>query len=135
MIRGSCLCGEVRFEIEGPIHSIGMCHCSRCRKASGVASNATFMVSKQHFRWVAGEDGLGSYALPSGFRTSFCSSCGCPAPDLHPSGGAYWVLAGSLDDDPGIEVAMHIFVGSRASWDEIAGDATQYQDDFPSPTS
>ncbi len=39
MVRGSCLCGAVRFEITGETTKIGMCHCSKCRKVSGAASN------------------------------------------------------------------------------------------------
>ena len=35
--RGSCLCGEVAFEVEGPFDSFLNCHCSRCRKATGTA--------------------------------------------------------------------------------------------------
>jgi hypothetical protein len=33
--RGSCRCGEVAFEVEGPFDHFPNCHCSRCRKASG----------------------------------------------------------------------------------------------------
>ena len=134
MVKGSCLCGEIRFEIAGPIHEIGMCHCSLCRKVSGVASNATFMVSRENLTWLSGEGRLQSYSLPSGWHTSFCSTCGSPGPNLHPSGGAYWVPAGVLDDDPGVAVAMHIFVDSKASWDEIAGSAPQYEEGFLPPT-
>lgn len=38
MIRGSCLCGGVTFEVtkvEGPFE---VCHCNRCRKLSGAAA-------------------------------------------------------------------------------------------------
>src|SRR5438093_3808996 len=36
-IRGSCLCGGVRFEVEPPFIRAGHCHCERCRKHSGTA--------------------------------------------------------------------------------------------------
>ena len=129
-IRGSCLCGEVRFEIEGKVTQIGMCHCSKCRKVSGVASNAELMVGKDGLAWTSGEELVRRYQMPSGWRTWFCGSCGSPLPKLHPSGGAYWVPAGLLDDDPGVRVAGHIFVGSKAPWDEIAGDAPQFEEHF-----
>ena len=32
---GSCLCGEIRYEIHGEIGEIIQCHCQRCRKANG----------------------------------------------------------------------------------------------------
>ena len=133
MVRGSCLCGGVRFEIAGRVNPIGMCHCSLCRKVSGVASNATLMTGKDEIKWLAGEDLLQTYTRPTGWRSAFCRTCGSPAPNLHPSGGAYWIPAGLLDDDPGVGVEMHIFVGSKASWDEIGGSAVQFDEDFPTP--
>ncbi|HEX5655877.1 MAG TPA: GFA family protein [Polyangiales bacterium] len=41
MASGSCLCGQFRFTIDGPIRFLKNCHCSRCRKMSG-STFATF---------------------------------------------------------------------------------------------
>jgi hypothetical protein len=40
------------------------------------------------------------------------------------------VTLGSVDGDPGVEIGMHIFVGSKAPWDHLGGDAPRY-DAFP----
>jgi hypothetical protein len=53
-MHGRCLCGEVRFEVEEAATPIGMCHCSKCRRVSGVASNAEFMAGREKLRWLAG---------------------------------------------------------------------------------
>ena len=37
MLRGSCLCGTVRYEIRGPVGRVSHCHCAMCRKAHGAA--------------------------------------------------------------------------------------------------
>ena len=37
MIQGGCLCGGVRFEIDRAVGPFELCHCRRCRKASGSA--------------------------------------------------------------------------------------------------
>ena len=34
---GSCLCGAVTYQIDGPIGDIIQCHCQKCRKANGTA--------------------------------------------------------------------------------------------------
>jgi hypothetical protein len=133
-MRGHCLCGAVEFEVLEPATPIGMCHCSKCRRVSGVAANAEFMVARDKLEWRKGEQSLSHYARPDGWRTAFCATCGSPAPKLHPSGGAYWVPAGLIDEPVDLRVAGHIFVGSRASWDEIAGDAPRFKADFDSPT-
>lgn len=132
MLRGSCLCDAIRFEISGSTTELGMCHCSKCRKVSGVASNAILMVARDGLQWISGEQDVSKFQLPSGWSVWRCDTCGSPVPMLHPGGGAYWVPAGLLDADPGVKVAGHIFVGSKAAWDEIAGDAPQHVDGLES---
>jgi hypothetical protein len=133
MAKGSCLCGDVRFEISGKTTDIGMCHCSKCRKVSGVASNANLIVGVDGFRWLAGGDTLKKFQRPDGWGVWRCARCGSPAPMLHPTGGSYWIPAGLLDEDPGVRVAGHIYVDSKAPWDEIAGGAAKWRDGFESP--
>ena len=132
MTRGSCLCGAVQFEIDGKTTDIGMCHCSKCRKVSGTASNATLMASRENFWWVSGEDALMKFAMEDGWGAWRCSVCGSPVPKLHPGGGAYWVPVGLLDSDPGVRIAGNIFVGSKAPWDEIGGEEPKLRDGFGS---
>ena len=35
MHKGSCLCGAVKFEVEGSLSPPDACHCSECRKWTG----------------------------------------------------------------------------------------------------
>lgn len=132
MIEGSCLCGETRFRITGSTTPIGMCHCSKCRKVSGVASNANLMAGRDVFEWISGESALSKYHRADGWGVWRCGTCGSPAPMLHPSGGAYWVPAGLIDGDPCVRVAGHIFVDSKAPWDEIGGSAMRLREGFGS---
>ncbi len=131
MIRGSCLCGAVRFEIEGKLSPIGQCHCSLCRKVSGTASNAVLLTASRSFRWAAGEDQIRVFTKMTNWTTSFCRVCGCPVPELRADGKLLAVPAGSLDDDPGSRVEQHIYVGSKAEWDEISGDAPRHKEGAP----
>jgi hypothetical protein len=133
MIHVSCLCGGVRFEFPRAVTPVWMCHCSLCRKVSGAASNASFLVPEDEFVWRTGEDLLQTFAMPAGWRTAFCRSCGSKLPQLHPSGGAYAVPAGLLDDDPGVRAGAHIYVGSKAPWDEIGGSAPRFDEGLLAP--
>jgi len=130
MIRGSCLCGAVRFEITGKTTDIGMCHCSKCRKVSGVASNATLVVGREHLRFVSGEEHVTRFALPDGWGVWRCATCGSPVPTAHQAGGAYYVPAGLLEGDPGLRVAGHIWVDSKAPWDEIPSSGSHWRKGF-----
>ena len=128
MIRGSCLCGGVRFEYARAVTQVGMCHCSQCRKVSGTASNAVIVVPATEFKWIAGEELQRVYAKPTGWKSTFCATCGSPLPQSIRGAAAYWVPAGLLDDDPGLAIGGHIFVGSKAAWDQIAGGAPQFEE-------
>lgn len=64
MITGGCLCGAVRFEVERLEGSFELCHCSRCRKASGAAFVAGIGVRARDFCWVAGEGLVRRYEAP-----------------------------------------------------------------------
>src|SRR3546814_8073909 len=86
-LRGSCLCGEIRFEIDGKIGAAGQCHCSKCRKVSGTDGNAVFYASTAGFRWLAGEDLIERFVVPDGrgWTSHFCRRCGSPRSEEHTS--------------------------------------------------
>jgi hypothetical protein len=127
---GGCLCGQVRFGLTGALPPVGFCHCSKCRRVSGAGSNAVLNVRAERLVWLSGEADRKAFTLPSGWSTSFCGRCGCPAPNQGP-GGRWFVPAGSLDDDPGVGVAGHIWVGSKPGWAVIGDDAPQFPEGPP----
>lgn len=131
MIRGSCLCGGVRFRYARAVTQVGMCHCSKCRKVSGTASNAVIVVPAADLEWLAGRELLQEFALPDGWGATRCRTCGSPAPRKMPNAEAYWVPAGLLDDAPGLRIGGHIWVGSKAPWDVIPEGPPQFQEGLP----
>jgi hypothetical protein len=61
MLRGSCLCGGVRYEVTGPVHDVHHCHCSMCRKAHGAAFSTFARLTAGDFRVVAGAADVRAY--------------------------------------------------------------------------
>jgi hypothetical protein len=130
VIRGSCLCGGVRFEIRRAVGPFELCHCPRCRKASGSAFVAGLGVNVEDFRFLAGRELVTSYEAPirerpPAYATSFCRRCGSPVPDPPPGATWFEIPAGSLDDDPGARPDRHIFVECKSAWFEIADELPQ----------
>ncbi len=41
MARGGCLCGAVRYEVQGPLRDVLICHCEECRRWHGHVSATT----------------------------------------------------------------------------------------------
>jgi hypothetical protein len=116
---GSCLCGAVRFEVTGDFERFYLCHCSRCRKDTGSAHAANLFSSRAKVRWLAGEERLSHFRLPgTRHARSFCAVCGSALPSVQMDGALLVVPAGSLDGAVPVVPDAHIFVASRASWDE-----------------
>ncbi|MCE7523734.1 GFA family protein [Alloalcanivorax xenomutans] len=115
-MQGECLCGSVKFEIDGEIRNLYQCHCSLCRKATGAAANAATLVPSSSFRWISGQSGIRSYQKPSGFRCDFCSVCGSPVPNSLRGTEMIWVPAGLLTGLAASRVAVHLHTASAAPW-------------------
>ena len=116
---GSCLCGARRYEIEGEIDGVWMCHCSLCRKASGSVGNAILILPRERFRWLSGEEHGATYALRPSYTITRCKTCGSPLPAEEDDKNVY-ITAGTLDEPLGAGVRTHLFCASRADWDQDA---------------
>jgi hypothetical protein len=131
VIRGSCLCGGVRFEIDRAVGPFELCHCSRCRKASGSAFVAGLGVRTEDFRLLSGSELIRTYEAPilehpPAYRVAFCSRCGSPVPT--PPAGARWfeIPAGLFDDDPISRPDKHIYVDRKSSWFSMADSLPRF---------
>ncbi|PYL05538.1 MAG: GFA family protein [Verrucomicrobia bacterium] len=131
LIRGSCLCGGVRFEAEPPFIRASHCHCERCRKHSGTAVCTQARVRREQFRLLAGEELIKVYE-GEGAVKAFCVNCGSSLVGGDwPEGAEVSTRMGAFDDDPGIRPQFHTFVADRAPWDEITDKLPQYGEAFP----
>ncbi|GAB3104514.1 GFA family protein [Aestuariicella hydrocarbonica] len=116
--KGSCLCGEVHFEIEGEFDSFYLCHCPHCRKDTGSAHAANLFSSTATLTWLSGHSRVREFTLPATRHVkSFCATCGSALPNIQEDGQLVVVPAGSLDDNISIRPTAHIFMASRAEWD------------------
>ena len=126
MIRGSCLCGGVRFEADAA-RLLTHCHCGNCRKLSGAAFASYVHVDADKFRFLAGEDLLTRFESSPGSFRAFCRVCGSIAPGKASYLSVVSIPAGLFDDDPGVRPVLHVFTSSKAPWWEIADDLPQHE--------
>jgi len=126
MNQGRCLCGKVRFEVEGPIHHMVNCHCGMCRKHHGSPFVTWAVAPADGYRVTAGTDAIVRYESTPGTHRSFCRTCGSVLPELTPSQQHVVVPAGNLEGDLP-DVQLHMFVGSKAPWFTIADDLPQHE--------
>lgn len=129
MIAGACLCGAVRYEIDGSLPRLIHCHCSTCRKHHGAPFATIVEISEANFRWISGGESLFEYASSATRTRAFCGVCGSVAPALVE--GRMLVPAGNLVGDLGSPEVVHMFVGSKAPWHVIGDELPRY--DGPAP--
>lgn len=129
---GSCLCGQVTYEIEEPFSILQYCHCSRCRKFTGSAHGSNLFVPPDQFKWTNGEQLIKRFELNDAryFATCFCSECGSSLPWAVQGGKNIVVTAGTLDEDPGIRPGWNLFWKSRASWFSCVSELQKF-DTYP----
>lgn len=117
MPSGSCLCGDVAWELDVAPRWMSHCHCSLCRKAHGAAFGTYAGAPASAFRFTRGAERARTYASSAQLDRRFCPRCGSKLP-------VRWrdevqVPAGSFDGDPGVRPSRHLFVASKAPWHEI----------------
>jgi hypothetical protein len=120
---GSCLCGRVRWRVNGPLKPVTACHCSQCRKSSG--HFAAFTGAPDEIVVLEGEDGLTWYRASDAASRGFCATCGSTMfwkPDAE---ARIAIAAGSIDGESGLAVAKHIFCADKGDYYEITDGAVQ----------
>ena len=124
---GSCLCGGIRYEIQGEIGEVLYCHCKRCRKANGTAFATNAPIQKADFKIVQGEHLLKKYQSTPTTQRCFCSECGSPIMSIKMDTPEFYRLRiGTLDTKIEQKPSLHIFAAHKAEWDTICDDLPQY---------
>ena len=128
------MCGKVKFEISGEPSSLSYCHCSRCRKSSGIFS-AVLIGKVDDLKILQGEDDIARNSPENPWTHSrcFCNNCGTSLGDLATDFGIYVVAASALDDDPGIRPTAHIHTASKPDWYEIEDNLKKFDGDYVKP--
>jgi hypothetical protein len=125
---GSCLCGGVKYEIDGELGDFGYCHCTSCRKAGGSAFGANVPVDRASFRLIQGAELLRAFESSPGKLRVFCSTCGSPMyAYLEKSPDVLRVRLGSLDTPFQGRPRAHTWVSDKAAWEPIEGSVPQFE--------
>jgi hypothetical protein len=122
-LRGSCLCGGVRFEISGALVALRFCHCTNCKKISGGVGTASGRARTDQITVLRGGELIETYQPHDGASKSFCRTCGSnlfgggwPQSD-HSS-----VRLSTIEDDLEQKPEAHVFVRSVAPWETLPDD-------------
>ncbi len=131
MPQGECNCGAVAFEISTGVADVYVCHCSICRRFTGSGGIAVVIVDNDAFRWISGDDQVSAWTKPatdwSGF---FCRRCGSPVPGPNDDSRMFVPASLLTDGTDQLRVAHHIWVNSRAEWEEIGNAGRRHPESY-----
>ena len=111
-IKGRCMCGDVRYEIAGPMFDVVHCHCESCRRQSSSPFVTFFNIDKTHFRYTRGTPVL--YESSPDVERTHCGRCGSPISYENPQ--ELSIFACTLEDLTLVKPQAHIVVGERLPW-------------------
>ena len=122
-MRGSCLCGAVRFEVAGPFDGVVHCHCASCKKLAGGGGTTSGRIATDAIRILEGREVIRTFQPADGRSKTFCTLCGSNLfgagwPDAEVSA----VRLASLDEGVDQAPQAHIFVRSVAPWEIFPED-------------
>jgi ADP-ribosyl-[dinitrogen reductase] hydrolase len=120
-MKGSCLCGAIKYEIDSIDMPIGHCHCSTCRKAHAALACSSAGVQRVNFRWLNGQDRLSTFASSPGKLRHFCSVCGSHLVAERPGQAHVIVRVATLDEDPGVTPQSQIWTSHDVPWLKYEG--------------
>ncbi len=126
---GRCACGDVAYQVDGPLRPVLACHCDMCRRMTGSFVTAT-SAWRDGFR-LTREDGLRWYQSSRRARRGFCGNCGSSLFWDSPERPTISIMAGSLDKPTGLELVRHIYVANHGDYYEIADGLPHYDDHGP----
>jgi hypothetical protein len=131
MMKGSCLCGAVEYEIVQLDSPIAHCACHTCRKAHAAAFTMTAAVSREHFQWRKGEDKLKSYESSAGKHRYFCANCGSHIVAERTGQPNLILRVATLDEDPGQVPVCGIWQSHQVPWLEYGPQIPSFPERYP----
>ena len=121
---GSCLCGAVRYEVNGPLRDVIVCHCGQCRRAHGHV--AAYSAARwDHLRLV--QDRALRWYRPQGLNDNasrgFCGVCGASLFWHLPQSTTVSIAAGTLDTPTGLRTIREIYTEDASDYYEVESTA------------
>ena len=131
-MRGSCLCGAVRFEVAGPFDGVVHCHCASCKKLAGGVGTTSGLLDTSAIRILEGAELLRTFQPVDGKAKTFCVTCGSNLFGAgYPESEASAVRLAALDEGLEQQPRAHIFVRSVAPWETLPEDGLPRFDERP----
>jgi hypothetical protein len=123
---GGCLCGAVRYRVQGQLRDVLICHCEECRRWHGhfaaytaVRRDDLALAEATPLRWIE------SPASDQDARRGFCGDCGSSLFWDAPGRETISIAAGTLDQPTGLRTVGHVYASRAADYYELPEDGLE----------
>jgi len=118
-MRGRCLCGSVRFEIDLPVLSCVTCHCESCRRQCSAPMTAYVGLADGQWRWTEGTPRI--YRSSPGVARGFCADCGTPLSFRSAKmSGIMHLYVAALEAPDLFAPTLHVAIEEKLPWLKLA---------------
>jgi hypothetical protein len=111
---GGCLCGAVRYAVEGEPRETVHCHCRMCQQFSGAAFITWATFPKSALAYTKGEPAV--YPSSEYGQREFCGACGSSLVFRGARLPTVDVTAASLDAPDSVQPVANTWARSRRAW-------------------
>lgn len=121
---GHCLCGAVRIRTSGALREVVACHCSQCRRQTGLYFAATNV--RDTDLAIEGEESISWYRSSPIAQRAFCRICGS---------ALFWkadgqddtsIMAGLFDPPTALSIGRHIYCADKGDFYTIPDDVPHF---------
>jgi hypothetical protein len=128
ILEGGCLCGAIRYRVEGSPSSVSICHCRSCRRASGAPAVGWFVVSRAQFKLLSCVLAICQSSKP--VHRGFCRQCGTQLTYQHESApDTIELTIASLDTPERLPPTKEIWLAEKLPWAAVNANLKQYTED------
>ena len=121
---GGCLCGAIRYQVDGEPLQVVNCHCSMCRRHSGAAYLTYVAYDRNRVRFVGAPT---EYRSSANVVRTHCGQCGSPLTFVFdPEPHKIWLTVGSMDDPGAVRPTEHWYTDDRVSWVGLHDDLLKF---------
>jgi hypothetical protein len=132
MIKGHCLCGGIRYEYDGEITELAICHCNQCKRAQGTPFVTNAPISFARFSVTSGSELIKEFKASENKRRTFCATCGSPLYSQRlDTPETIRLRVGTISEGAIPKPDYHIHYASKSEW----FDQDEFQTRYPAEKS
>lgn len=133
-ITGGCLCGDIRYEINGEPVRAAHCHCDDCRRATGASFATNVFFKDEDVKITKGSPKRFQHKADSGntLTKEFCGNCGSQLFGIGSgSTGIRHVKVGTLDDASFVKPQIEVFTSRKLPFIRLSDETEHFEKGRP----